>query len=106
MAFASRAIFNIRNYSGALASVPRDSRIMPQRYPALRRFLYSHHGYFCESCLAARLHLPADEVDRSLRHRTFAEVAVAYKICQSCLDEKAVFALRQLTSDPTVPPLL
>jgi hypothetical protein len=63
-------------------------------YPAIRSFLSHHHGYFCEECLAARLNLSEVEIRRSLRQRTFAEVAMAYKICQSCLDEKAVFSLR------------
>ncbi len=63
-------------------------------YPAIRSFLSNHHGYYCEECLAARLNLSVDEIRHSVGQRTFAEVTVAYRICQSCLDEKAVFALR------------
>ena len=64
-------------------------------YPAIRSFLFSHHGYYCEECLAARLHLPVDEIKRSVGQRILADVSIAYRICQSCLDEKAVFALRK-----------
>jgi hypothetical protein len=63
-------------------------------YPAIRSFLSNHHGHYCEECLAARLNLPEEEIRRSLGQRTFAEVTMAYRLCQSCLDEKAVFALR------------
>ncbi len=63
-------------------------------YPAIRSFLSNHHGYYCEECLAARLNLSPDEVRRSVGRRIFAEVTIAYRICQSCLDEKGVFALR------------
>jgi len=64
-------------------------------YPAIRSFLFSHHGYYCEECLAARLHLSVDEIRRSVGQRILADVSIAYRICQSCLDEKAVFALRK-----------
>jgi hypothetical protein len=64
-------------------------------YPAIRSFLTHHHGYYCEECLAVRLNLSADEVRRTVGQRTFAEVTIAYRICQSCLDERAVFALRK-----------
>jgi hypothetical protein len=40
----------------------------------------------------------AQSLSNEIRHivgqRTLAEVTIAYKICQSCLEEKAVFALR------------
>ena len=64
-------------------------------YRAIRSFLSNHHGYYCEECLAARLHLSVDEIRRSVGQRTLADVSIAYRICQSCLDEKAVFALRK-----------
>jgi hypothetical protein len=63
-------------------------------YRAIRNFLSLHHGYYCEACLATRLDLPADEIRRSARQRAPAEVTIAYRLCQSCLDEKGVFALR------------
>jgi hypothetical protein len=63
-------------------------------YPAIRAFLSNHHGYYCAECLAARLNLSANEIRRSVGQRTLAEVTIAYKVCQSCLEEKAVFALR------------
>jgi hypothetical protein len=63
-------------------------------YPALRHFLATHQGYYCVECLAARLNLSEDEVRRSVTKRTLSQVAIAYRICQSCLEEKAVFALR------------
>jgi len=68
--------------------------IMPY-YPAIRSFLSSHHGYYCEECLASRLDLSVDKIRRSVGQRTLADVSTAYRICQSCLDEKAVFALRK-----------
>jgi hypothetical protein len=61
-------------------------------YPAIRAFLSNHHGYYCADCLAARLNLSASEIRRSVR--TSAEVTIAYRICQSCLDETGAFALR------------
>lgn len=66
-----------------------------QNYPAIRKFLSLHDGYYCEECLAAGLNLPSDAIRRSVGQRTFAEVIVAYRICQSCLAEKGVFALRR-----------
>ncbi len=63
-------------------------------YRAIRRFLSNHHGYYCVDCLAARLSLSPDQVCHSVGQRTFAEIAMTYRICQSCLEEKAVFALR------------
>ena len=63
-------------------------------YPAILHFLANHHGYYCVDCLAARLQLSPDQVRRSVGQRTFAEITISYRICQSCLDEKAVFALR------------
>jgi len=63
-------------------------------YPAIRHFLANHHGYYCADCLAARLKLSPDLVRRSMGQRTFAEITIAYRICQSCLEEKAVCALR------------
>jgi hypothetical protein len=63
-------------------------------YPAIRNFLCIHHGYYCAECLAARLNLPVNEIRRTVGQRVFADVTVAYRICQNCLDEKAVFALR------------
>jgi len=63
-------------------------------YPAIRSFLSNHRGYYCTECLADRLDLSTDEIRRIVGQRTFAEVTIAYRICQSCLDEKAVFALR------------
>lgn len=65
-----------------------------RHYPAIRHFLFDHHGYYCVDCLAARLNLSTDEIRRSVGHGTLAEVTIAYRICQSCLDEKGVFALR------------
>jgi len=64
-------------------------------YPAIRSFLSLHHGYYCEECLAARLNLSVDKIRRSVGQRTLADVTVAYRICQSCLEEKTVFALRK-----------
>ena len=64
-------------------------------YPAIRSFLSNHRGYYCEECLADRLNLSIDEIRRSVGQRTLADVSIAYRICQSCLDEKAVFALRK-----------
>ena len=63
-------------------------------YRAIRNFLCNHHGYYCEECLAARLNRSVDEIRRSVGRRTLAEVTIAYRICQSCLGEKCVFALR------------
>jgi len=63
-------------------------------YPAIRSFLTNHHGYYCEECLAARLNLSVDKIWRSVGQRTLADVTIAYRICQSCLEEKTVFALR------------
>ena len=63
-------------------------------YPAIRAFLSNHHGYYCADCLAARLNLSANEIRRSGDQRTSAEVTIAYRICQSCLDETGAFALR------------
>jgi hypothetical protein len=63
-------------------------------YSAIRSFLSNHHGYYCEECLADRLNLSDDEIRRSLGRRTLAEMTMAYRICQSCLNERAVFALR------------
>ena len=64
-------------------------------YPAIRRFLSTHDGYYCEACLATRLNLSVYEIRRSVGQRTLADVSIAYRICQGCLDEKAVFALRR-----------
>ena len=64
-------------------------------YPAIRRFLSTHHGYYCEECLAARLNLSVNEIRRSVGQRTLADVSIAYRICQTCLHEKGVFALRK-----------
>ena len=61
---------------------------------AIRGFLSRHHGYYCDECLAARLNISIDEMRRSVSPRMFAEVTRAYRICQSCLEEKSVFALR------------
>ena len=63
-------------------------------YPAIRNFLCRHHGYYCEECLAASLNLSVDEIRHSVGQRVFADVTIAYRICQSCLGEKGVFALR------------
>jgi hypothetical protein len=63
-------------------------------YTAIRSFLSMHHGYYCEGCLAARLNLSADEIRRSVGQRVFADVTIAYRVCQSCLGEKGVFARR------------
>ena len=64
-------------------------------YPAIRSFLSNHHGYYCEECLAARLNLSVDKVRHSVGDRTLADVTIAYRICQSCVEEKTVFALRK-----------
>jgi len=64
-------------------------------YPAIRSFLSDHHGYYCMECLAARLNLSVDAIRRSVGQRTLADVSIAYRVCQSCLDEKGVFALRK-----------
>ena len=64
-------------------------------YPAIRSFLSNHRGYYCEECLAARLNLSVDKIWRSVGQRTLADVTIAYRICQSCLEEKTVFALRK-----------
>ena len=64
-------------------------------YPAIRSFLSNHHGYYCTECLAARLDLSVDQIWRSVGQRTLADVTIAYRICQTCLHEKAVFALRK-----------
>src|SRR5262245_47279169 len=64
-------------------------------YPPIRSFLSNHYGYYCEECLAERLNLSVDKVRRSVGQRTLADVAVAYRICQSCVKEKTVFALRK-----------
>ena len=48
-------------------------------YPAIRSFLSSHHGYYCEECLAARLNLSVNEIRRSVGQRTLADVSIAYK---------------------------
>jgi len=65
-------------------------------YPAIRSFPSNHHGYYCEECLADRLNLPRNEIRRIVGQRIFAEVTIAYRICQGCLTEKAVFALRTI----------
>ena len=64
-------------------------------YPAIRSFLSNHDGYYCEECLAARLNLTVDRIRRSVGERTLADVRIAYRICQSCIEEKTVFALRK-----------
>ena len=64
-------------------------------YPAIRSFLSNHRGYYCEECLAARLNLSVDKIRRSIGQRALAEVTIAYRICQSCVEEKTVFALRK-----------
>jgi len=64
-------------------------------YPAIRSFLSHHDGYYCEECLAARLNLPVEKIRRSVAQRTLADVAIAYRICQSCVEEKTVFGLRK-----------
>jgi len=64
-------------------------------YPAIRSFLSNHDGYYCEECLAARLNLTVDRIRRSVGQRTLADVRIAYRICQSCIEEKTVFALRK-----------
>ena len=68
--------------------------IMPH-YPAIRSFLSNHHGYYCEECLASRLNLPVDKIRRSVGQRTLADVTIAYRVCQSCVEEKPVLALRK-----------
>jgi len=65
-------------------------------YPAIRSFLSNHRGFYCEECLAARLNLSVDKIRRSVGQRTLADVTIAYRICQSCVAEKTVFALRQV----------
>lgn len=65
-----------------------------RNYPTIRNFLSFHHGHYCEACLAAGLSLTRDAIRRSVGQRTFAEVTIAYRICQSCLEETVVFALR------------
>jgi len=64
-------------------------------YAAIRSFLSYHDGYYCEERLATRLNLPPEEIRRSLGRRTFAEISLGYRICQSCLEEKGVFARRK-----------
>jgi len=64
-------------------------------YPTIRSFLSNQHGYYCAECLAARLNLSVDEIRRSVGQRTLADVTIAYRICQRCLSEKGVFALRK-----------
>ena len=64
-------------------------------YPAIRSFLSNHRGYYCEECLAVRLNLSVDKIRRSIGQRALAEVTIAYRICQSCIEEKTVFALRK-----------
>ena len=63
-------------------------------YSAIRHFLARHHGYYCVDCLAARLKVSPNQVQRSVAQRTHADITMAYRICQSCLEENAVFALR------------
>src|SRR5262249_16720863 len=84
---------NTTNHRGTLASRAEVPQIMPH-YRAIRSFLSNHHGYYCEECLGPRLNLSMAEIRRSVGHRTLADVTIAYRICQSCLSEKAVFALR------------
>jgi len=64
-------------------------------YPAIRSFLSNHQGYYCEECLAALLNLTVDKIRRSVGQRTLADVTIAYRICQICIEEKTVFALRK-----------
>jgi len=64
-------------------------------YPAIRLFLANHQGYYCMDCVAARLKLSASDIRLSAGQGRYTEVAVAYRICQSCLDEKASLALRR-----------
>ncbi len=64
------------------------------QYLAIRKFLATHRGYYCEGCLAEQLNLSVDDIRRSLGSRERADVAVTYKICQSCLSEKGVLGLR------------
>jgi hypothetical protein len=64
-------------------------------YRVIRSFLSNHYGYYCEECLAARLNLSVDRIRRSVGRRTLADVTIAYRICQSCVEEKTVFALRR-----------
>ena len=64
-------------------------------YPAIRSFLSDHPGYYCAECLAARIHLSVDEIRRSVGQRALADISIAYRICQRCLGEKGVFALRK-----------
>jgi len=63
-------------------------------YPMIRNFLCIHHGYYCAECLAVKLTLPVDAIRRTVSQRVLADVTIAYRICQSCLEEQAVFALR------------
>jgi len=83
----------LRITKGTLASRAEVPEIMPY-YRAIRSFLSNHQGYYCAECLAARLNLSVDEIRCSVGQRTLADVTIAYRICQSCLNEKAVFALR------------
>jgi hypothetical protein len=66
-----------------------------QYYPAIRNFLSNHQGHYCEECLAVRLNLSVDKIRRSVGLRTLADVTIAYRICQSCVEEKTGFALRK-----------
>jgi hypothetical protein len=66
-----------------------------RHYSAIRHFLGTHQGYYCLECLATLLDLSPAEVRRSVGRGTLADITIAYKICQRCLDEKAVFALRR-----------
>jgi len=68
---------------------------MMLHYSVIRHFPSTQHGYYCSECLAARLNLPPEEIRRSLGRRALPEAALAYRLCQSCLDEKGVFALRR-----------
>ena len=65
-----------------------------RNYPAIRNFLSLHPGYYCAECLAVSLNLTSEAIRHSVGQRKFSEVTVGYRICQSCLAEKGVFALR------------
>jgi len=67
------------------------------QYAAIRKFLITHRGYYCEACLAGLLHVPAEDIQRSLDEQERPDIAIAYKICRNCSSEKRVIGLRART---------
>jgi hypothetical protein len=62
---------------------------------AIWKFLATHRGYYCEGCLAEQLNLSVEDLRQCLSHRELADIAITYRVCQSCLAEKRVVGQRR-----------